>query len=153
MSIDRHAGDTGEYNVYSQSGSVYRVDLIGESCSCPDQEYNTPEDGCKHLRRVEMEIGQREVPDLEEETDVEMMIDARTDQQAAETDQEVATDGGAVVEKPTQGTDEARITGPWTEPADQGGANYWECSGCGRESLCRGDLEDSAFHSSGCSLR
>lgn len=157
MSLDAYAGETGEYDVYAESGEVYRVCLITESCSCPDYEYNTPEGGCKHFRRVEMEIGQRSVPDLGRETDVEMMIEARADQQAAETDQaEVVTDGGVAVESgqtATQDRNEARITGPWTEPADQGGANYWKCSECGRESLRRGDLEDSAFHASGCSLR
>lgn len=99
MSLDRHAGETGEFDVYSQSGSVYRVNLIDQSCSCPDEEHNAPTDGCKHYRRVEMETGQRSVPDLDQDTDVEMMIDTRADQQAAETDQpEVVTDGGVAVE-------------------------------------------------------
>lgn len=87
MSLDRHAGKAGEYDVYSESGSVYRVDLIGGSCSCPDEEHNAPAGGCKHYRRVEMETGQRPVPELGRETDVEMMIDARAGQQATETDQ------------------------------------------------------------------
>lgn len=45
------------------------------------------------------------------------------------------------------------ITGPWTEPADQGGLSYYRCADCGRESLRRGDLERSAFHAEGCAGR
>lgn len=45
---------------------------------------------------------------------------------------------------------DALITGPWTEPADQGGANYSKCADCGRESLRRGDLERAAFHADAC---
>ncbi|WP_049946423.1 hypothetical protein, partial [Halalkalicoccus jeotgali] len=75
MSIDRHAGEAGEVDVYSESGSVYRVCLITETCECPSDTY---QDGaCKHQRRVEMALGQHDVPNLDEETDVELMIAAR----------------------------------------------------------------------------
>lgn len=41
-----------------------------------------------------METGQRPIPDLNQDTAVEMMIDARVDQQAAETNQqEAGTEG------------------------------------------------------------
>lgn len=53
----------------------------------------------------------------------------------------------------TDARTEPRITGPWTEPIEQGGANYWGCSDCGRESLRRGDLERSEFHAEECSIR
>ena len=130
----------------STARAVWWVCLITETCNCPSATYQ--DGGCKHQRRVEMELGQRDVPDLDEETDVEMMIDAH-----ARRTREVATDGGLATEAPTQNTDEAQITGPWTEPVGQGGANYWGCSDCECESLRRGDLETSAFHASGCSLR
>lgn len=104
MSLDRHAGETGDFDVYSQSGSVYRVNLITKTCDCPDHQHNDRH--CKHLRRVEIEAGQRPVPDLDQQTDVEVMINARADQQAAETDQqEVATDGGVVVESDQRAAD------------------------------------------------
>lgn len=42
------------------------------------------------------------------------------------------------------------ISGPHYEPHDQGGARYWRCIGCGRESLRSFDLERPAFHPEGC---
>lgn len=42
------------------------------------------------------------------------------------------------------------ITGPWTEPIEQGGENYYRCSDCDRESLRRGDLEHPEFHAVEC---
>ncbi|MDL5363142.1 hypothetical protein [Halalkalicoccus sp. NIPERK01] len=61
---------------------TYRVGVVenrglnlGGGHSSPSATY---QDGaCKHQRRVEMALGQRDVPDLDEETDVEMMIAAR----------------------------------------------------------------------------
>lgn len=47
-------------------------------------------------------------------------------------------------------TTEQLITGPWTEPGDQGGLNYFKCADCGRESLRRGDLQRPAFHAETC---
>lgn len=52
MSIDRRAGETDEFTVYSESDSVYRVWLITETCDFPSATY---QDGpCKHQRRVEI---------------------------------------------------------------------------------------------------
>ncbi|ADJ17186.1 hypothetical protein [Halalkalicoccus jeotgali] len=162
MSIDRHAGEAGEVDVYSESGSVYRVCLITETCECPSDTY---QDGaCKHQRRVEMALGQHDVPNLDEETDVELMIAAReqyrglgdsTVEHRPADDAVVVTDGGVATESPMQDTDvnEPTITGPWTEPAEQGGAEYWRCEDCGRESLRRGDVERSEFHAEECVLR
>lgn len=42
------------------------------------------------------------------------------------------------------------ITGPWTEPVEQGGENYWRCADCGHESLRRGDLKRPTFHATTC---
>ncbi|ADJ16803.1 hypothetical protein HacjB3_19303 (plasmid) [Halalkalicoccus jeotgali B3] len=162
MSIDRHAGEPGEYDVYSESGSVYRVCLITETCDCPSDTY---QDGaCKHQRRVEMALGQRDVPELDEETDVELMIAAReqyrglgdsTVEHRPADDAVVVTDGGVAIESATQDDagEEARITGPHLEPPEQGGATYYRCEDCGRESLRRGDVERSEFHAEGCALR
>ena len=52
----------GRYEVRSASGNRYEVDVIGESCTCPDWRKRTPEGGCKHLRRVDHEIKQGQVP-------------------------------------------------------------------------------------------
>jgi len=52
----------GKYDVRSASGNWYEVDVISESCTCPDWRKRTPEGGCKHLRRVDHEIKQGQVP-------------------------------------------------------------------------------------------
>lgn len=52
----------GRYEVQSASGSWYEVDVISESCTCPDWQQRTPEGGCKHMRRVDHEIKQGRVP-------------------------------------------------------------------------------------------
>lgn len=68
-----------------------------------------------------MELGQRDVPDLGEETDVEMMIAAReeyrglgdsTVEHRPANDTVIVTDGGVATETVTQDADETLITGP-----------------------------------------
>lgn len=106
MALDPHTGGPGEYDVYSESGEVYRVSLISGTCECPAAEY---QDGaCKHERRVEMELGERDVPELGRETDVERMIESRErlkDQPQANTDAsgdaKVMADGGQATYSPS----------------------------------------------------
>jgi hypothetical protein len=63
-------------------------------------------------------------------------------------------DGSVATGNATQDIDvEARITGPYTEPTEQGSAEYWRCEDYRRESLRRGDVEHSAFHAEECVLR
>jgi len=52
------------WSLRSQSASVnrYEVDIIDESCTCPDWQQRSPEGGCKHLRRVDHEIKRGRVP-------------------------------------------------------------------------------------------
>ncbi|UHQ98191.1 hypothetical protein HYG81_19010 (plasmid) [Natrinema zhouii] len=50
------------YEVISESGNTYNVDIEGEMGSCPDFEQCQPDDGCKHLRRVGLEIHMGLVP-------------------------------------------------------------------------------------------
>ncbi|WP_222914263.1 hypothetical protein [Natrinema sp. SYSU A 869] len=50
------------YEVVSESGNTYEVDIEKETCSCPDFEQRQPDDGCKHLRRVDLEIRTGLVP-------------------------------------------------------------------------------------------
>lgn len=52
----------GFYHVYSETGRQHVVDVETESCTCPDMQYRNPDAGCKHLRRVAMETGERAVP-------------------------------------------------------------------------------------------
>lgn len=39
------------YEVQSASGNRYEVDIIGESCICPDWQQRAPDGGCKHMRQ------------------------------------------------------------------------------------------------------
>lgn len=52
----------GRYEVQSASGNRYEVDIVGESCTCPDWRQRSPTGGCKHLRRVDHEIKRGRVP-------------------------------------------------------------------------------------------
>ncbi len=52
----------GRYEVQSASGNRYEVDVVGESCTCPDWQQRSPAGGCKHLRRVNHEIKRGRVP-------------------------------------------------------------------------------------------
>jgi hypothetical protein len=47
----------GRYEVHSASESRYEVDVLEETCSCPDIA-----ERCKHRRRVEIEIEAKRVP-------------------------------------------------------------------------------------------
>ncbi|GGM51978.1 SWIM zinc finger family protein [Haloarcula argentinensis] len=47
----------GRYEVHSASDSRYEVDVLEETCSCPDTA-----ERCKHRRRVEIEIEAKRVP-------------------------------------------------------------------------------------------
>jgi hypothetical protein len=53
----------GVYRVVSGSGNGYVVDTEAGVCTCPDARYHDPGEGCKHLRRVQMETGARAIPD------------------------------------------------------------------------------------------
>ena len=52
----------GRYEVQSASGNRYEVDVVNESCTCPDWQQRSPKGGCKHLRRVDHEIKRDRVP-------------------------------------------------------------------------------------------
>jgi hypothetical protein len=52
----------GHYEVQSASGNRYEVDVVGESCTCPDWQQRSPTGGCKHLRRVDHEIKRGRIP-------------------------------------------------------------------------------------------
>jgi hypothetical protein len=48
------------YEVESESGATYVVDLVDRSCSCPDHRIRG--ETCKHMRRVAIEVSTRRVP-------------------------------------------------------------------------------------------
>ena len=48
------------YEVESESGATYVVDLVDRSCSCPDRRIRG--ETCKHMRRVAIEVSTRRVP-------------------------------------------------------------------------------------------
>ena len=52
----------GIYAVTGESGETYTVDIIDGSCTCLDYRDREPEDGCKHVRRVAIEIEEETVP-------------------------------------------------------------------------------------------
>mgnify|MGYP006290748019 CR=1 FL=1 len=56
------------FSVTTQSGSEYTVDLREPACTCPDFEHRSEqlgEQGCKHVRRVRLEVGQVDTDALE----------------------------------------------------------------------------------------
>lgn len=56
-----HFGNRGPtYEVDSESGARYRVDVDAETCTCPD--YEKREVFCKHQRRVDLEIRAGVIP-------------------------------------------------------------------------------------------
>lgn len=55
------------FEVTSQSGNVYTVDLREPACECPDFMHRDEVEECKHIRRVRIEVGQIDVEALESE--------------------------------------------------------------------------------------
>jgi len=56
------------FSVTTESGTEYTVDLREPACTCPDFEHRSEqlgELGCKHIRRVRMEVGQVDTDSLE----------------------------------------------------------------------------------------
>ena len=55
------------FEVTSQSGNVYTVDLREPACECKDFQYREGVTECKHIRRIRLEYGQSDVEELESE--------------------------------------------------------------------------------------
>jgi len=47
--------------VYNK-GTRYIIDLVAETCDCPDMLHRRPDGGCKHCRRIQFRRGEREIP-------------------------------------------------------------------------------------------
>lgn len=58
---DNHEVCIGLYDVVTTGGS-YVVDGVDGVCDCPDMEYNRPDDGCKHVRRVAYMLERTSLP-------------------------------------------------------------------------------------------
>ena len=59
--LDRDA--PGLFAVFSEEGTGYTVDIHdGGACTCPDVEFNDPEDGCKHQHAARFLAGDRDIP-------------------------------------------------------------------------------------------
>ncbi|WP_324665738.1 hypothetical protein [Haloarcula sediminis] len=52
----------GLYEVQSESGARYEVDLLDRQCNCPDGENPSTPSPCKHVRRVELELEAGQIP-------------------------------------------------------------------------------------------
>lgn len=115
--------------VHSASGNTYTVDVTAGTCTCKDHEKNDPEGGCKHRRRVELEIRSKQVP----------TPDGRIPQRTA-------ADGGTTINAGSTITSEDdRIRGPIPEYNAYGnltGAEYYRCQACGAEAMRKQDLEN-----------
>lgn len=79
----RHA--PGLYQVTTESGSQYLVDVRHESCDCPDATHRDVR--CKHIRRAEFATARRPVPQWVD-------TDAVDPQLGTHVGGPVATDGG-----------------------------------------------------------
>jgi predicted nucleic acid-binding Zn finger protein len=56
------------FSVTTESGSEYTVDLREPACTCPDFEHRSEqlgEQGCKHVRRMRLEVSQIDTDALE----------------------------------------------------------------------------------------
>jgi hypothetical protein len=61
--VDPNGNCIGLYDVHSlESGEVYTVVLDLSQCSCEDMQYNDPDGGCKHIKRVAMAITETDLP-------------------------------------------------------------------------------------------
>lgn len=93
MTVIDNAGDVRDaddmYEVTTDSGSAYIVDLRTESCECPDHEYRGVR--CKHIRRAAFESGRRAIPAW---VDFEAVDDQLGEHIESGEPRVVATDGG-----------------------------------------------------------
>jgi hypothetical protein len=52
----------GRYEVDSASGNTYDVDLLDETCTCPDHQNPETPTPCKHVQRVQLELDAGRIP-------------------------------------------------------------------------------------------
>jgi hypothetical protein len=120
----------GVYAVHAASGSQYEVDVIEKSCTCPDWQEAEPPGGCKHMRRVNLEIRAGRVPRPDGRLPAQAVADGgqRFEQSHPQRDTSIESEG---------------ISGPHWEFDRYGnctGVTYYRCEACGTEALQRTDL-------------
>ncbi len=146
----------GLFLVYGEDGDEYTVDADTGACTCPDAEYRYPEGGCKHARRVAFHTGAREVPEWINHNAMDpLLVKQLADSKAPDVspEQEVATDGGAVVddeEATLHDEDSGDRYTEHVEPPSQGGEPYVRCVSCGWELLISLGGWDALTHAEGC---
>ena len=122
----------GRYAITTRTGGEYTVDVLERGCTCPDWTEHEPRGGCKHMRRVNLEI-----------------LAARVPRPDGRLPTPVIPDGGKPTSERRQGaatTDEgdgSDVEGPFWERDPYGGytgVTYYRCRRCGTEALRRKDL-------------
>lgn len=58
--------------------STYLVEIGEPMCTCEDMQWNNPENGCKHIQRVEMTLGIKNIPENAQNVD-DMLYRQRKD--------------------------------------------------------------------------
>jgi hypothetical protein len=82
------------YRVRTASGGDYRVDAREPACTCPDFQYR--ETRCKHIRRVELESGDRDPRSVSRAVDWALSrVDGRIADLAARRSEPVALQSAA----------------------------------------------------------
>lgn len=133
----------GIYEVVSQSGRAYIVDAWEGTCTCPDFEYHRPDGGCKHLRRVAFATGERSIPPAVPDDAVDDQLGRHVSDESVPRSTALDDgDGGSLGPFPA-------VT-KYREPVEQGGALYWRCEGCGRETIYG---RESLVHTRSCPRR
>ena len=69
--------DAGKWTVYNAEGHEYPMDVCEGVCSCED--FTHGHNHCKHLRRVEYIVGDREVPEWVNPDEIERNLRDRLD--------------------------------------------------------------------------
>jgi predicted nucleic acid-binding Zn finger protein len=100
------------YLVVSESGTEYLVDARVGVCECPDYEHREPEEGCKHIQRVDYATGTTPIPNWVNPAEIDSQIGEQTDATVVfpptpSSDQELETETSP--EQPLQ-TDGGRTT-------------------------------------------
>lgn len=124
----------GRYAATTRTGHEYLVDVLDRGCTCPDWESHEPSGGCKHMRRVNLEILAGRVPRPDGRLPAPTLSDGGWPSRDVET---ASSDP---------------VEGPFWERDQYGwftGATYYGCRDCGVEALRRRDLRDHLCESSG----
>ncbi len=79
----------GVYEVQSESGNIYEVDIASKTCTCPDFTKRNPSGGCKHLRRADLEIRSGNVPRPDGRLPETMDMVEQLEAEIRELDQEI----------------------------------------------------------------